>query len=69
MLTTHCAGATTSCDVPSWTIRTSEAKNTFTSCPSGLDCPSSKQGMSICLWPHGWLQNNVSSNGSHNPRC
>ena len=52
MLTTHCAGATTSCDVSSRTIRTNKAENTFTSCPSGLDCPSSKQGMSSCLCGH-----------------
>ena len=36
------AGATTNCEVSSRTIRTSKAENTFTSCPSGLDRPSSK---------------------------
>ena len=40
MLTTHCAGATTSCDVSSRTIRTSKAENTFTSCPSDLSIAS-----------------------------
>ena len=64
MLMMRSAGATTNCDVSSRTIRTSKAKNTFTSCPSGLDRPSSKLSMSSCLWPHDWLWNNMSSSGS-----
>ena len=64
MRTTRFAGATTSCDVSSQTIRTSKAENTFTSCPSGLDRPSSKLSMSSCWWPHDWLLNNLSSSGS-----
>ena len=47
MLMVRSAGATTNCDVSSRTIRTSKAENTFTSsCPSGLDRPSSKLSMS-----------------------
>ena len=57
-------GAATSCDVSSRTIRTSEAENTFTSCLPGLDRPSNKLSMSTCLWPHDWLQNNLSSSGA-----
>ena len=39
--------------VRSRTIRTSEAEDTFsTTCPPGLDRPSSKLSMSICLLPH-----------------
>ena len=52
------SGAATSCDVSSRTIRTSEAENIFTSCPPGLDRPSSKLSMSICFLPHDWLHNN-----------
>ena len=69
MRTTRFAGATTSCDVPSRTIRTSKAENTFTSCPSGLDRPSSELSMSSCWWPHHWWLNNLSSRGSRNPCC
>ena len=58
------AGATTNCEVSSRTIRTSKAENTFTSCPSGLDRPSSKLSMSSCWWPHDWWLNNLSSSGS-----
>ena len=43
---------------------TSMTENTFTSCPSGLDRPSSKLSMSICLLPHDWLHNNLGSSGS-----
>jgi hypothetical protein len=64
MLAMRVAGAATSCDVLSRTIRTSEAENTFTSCPPGLDRPSSKLSMSICVLPHDWLHNNLGSSGS-----
>ena len=60
----HVCDATTSCDVPSRSIRTSEAEDTFTSCQLGLDHPSSKLSMSMCLLPHDWLQNILISNGS-----
>lgn len=60
----HVCDATTSCEVPSRSIRTSEAEDTFTSCQLGLDHPSSKLSMSICLLPHDWLQNILISNGS-----
>ena len=60
----HVCDATTSCDVPSRLIRTSEAEDTFTSCQLGLDHPSSKLSMSMCLLPHDWLQNILISNGS-----
>ena len=56
------ADAATSCDVPSRTI--SEAEDTFTSCPPGLDHPSSKLSMSICLLPHDGLHNSLGSSGS-----
>jgi len=49
MLAMRVAGAATSCDVSSRTIRTSGAENTFTSCPPGLDRPSSKLSMSHLL--------------------
>ena len=42
----------TSGDVPSQTIRMSKAEYAVTSCELGLDHPSSKLSMSICLWPH-----------------
>ena len=48
MLAMCFAGAATSCDVSSRTIRTSEAENTFTSCLPGLDRPSNKLSMSTC---------------------
>ena len=64
MLAMRVAGAATSCDVSSRTIRTGVAENTFTSCPPGLDRPSSKLSMSICLLPHDWLHNNLGSSGS-----
>ena len=54
----------TSSDVPSQTIRMSKTEYAVTSCQPGLDHPSSKLSMPICLWPHDWLQNNLSSNGS-----
>ena len=60
----HVCDATRSCDVPSRSIRTSEAEDTFTSCQLGLDHPSSKLSMSMCLLPHDWLQNILISNGS-----
>ena len=56
--------ASKSCDVQSRLIRTSEAEDTFTSCQLGLDHPSSKLSMSMCLLPHDWLQNILTSNGS-----
>ena len=65
----HVCDATTSCDVPSRSIRTSEAEDTFTSCQLGLDHPSSKLSMSMCRSPHDWLQNILISNGSGKPRC
>ena len=58
------AGATTSCEVPSRSICTSEAEDTFTSCQLGLDHPISKLSMPIRLLPHDWLQNILISNGS-----
>ena len=64
MLMMRSAGATTNCDVSWRTIRTSKAEKPFTSCPSGIDRPSSKLSMSSCLWPHDWLWNNLSSSGS-----
>ena len=64
MLAMRVAGAATSCDVSSRTIRTSEAENTFTSCPPGLDRPSCKLSMSICLLPHDGLHNSLGSSGS-----
>ena len=60
----HVRDATTSCDVPSRSIRTSGAEDTFTICQLGLDHPSSKLSMSMCLLPHDWLQNILISNGS-----
>ena len=60
----HVCDATTSCDVPSRSIGTSEAEDTFTSCQLGLDHPSSKLSMSMCLLPHDWLENILISNGS-----
>ena len=60
----HVCDATTSREVSSRSIRTSEAEDTFTSCQLGLDHSSSKLSMSICLWPHDWLQNNLIGNGS-----
>ena len=56
--------ATTSCEVSSRSARTSEAEDTFTSCQLGLDHPSSKLSMSMCLLPHDWLENILISNGS-----
>ena len=55
--------------MPSRSIRTSEAEDTFTSCQLGLDHPSSKLSMSMCLLPHDWLENILISNGSRKPRC
>ena len=54
----------TSSDVPSQTIRMSKAEYVVTSCQPGLDHPSSKLSMSMCLLPHDWLQNILISNGS-----
>ena len=54
----------TSGDVPSQTIRMSKAEYAVTSCQPGLDHPSSKLSMSMCLLPHDWLQNILISNGS-----
>ena len=41
----HVCDATTSCDAPSRSIRTSEAEDTFTSCQLGLDHPISRERM------------------------
>ena len=55
--------------MPSRSICTSEAEDTFTSCQLGPDHPSSELSMSTCLWPYDWLQNTLISNGSWKPRC
>ena len=46
----------------------SEAKDTFNSCQPGLDHPSSKLSISICLWSRD-VMHNLSGNGSWNSRC
>ena len=65
----HVCDATTSCDVPSRSIRMSEAEDTSTSCQLGLDHPSSKLSMSMCLLPHDWLKNISIGNGRRKQRC
>ena len=52
--------------MPSRSIRTSEAEDTFTSCQLGLDHPSSKLSMSMCLLPHDWLQTFRSATAAEN---